>query len=243
LRRATGFQPVLGHGQDGRGTLRVAGEFELTIMRITLNLSPAASMRDRYALAWAIPAALAGIVALVFLVRATRREYREYSGIRSQVAELQARANDFSGQESAMRKKFDDPANRELLHQVKFVNTLINQRVISLTEVTSRVASFLPDDAHLTGIGLAAPKKPGDDYVVRIGISAKSEDAVESFINDMEDSPDFKDVSIINQGFSEEAAQPDKVVVVCTARYVPGTDLTTGKTSAEESTPNHKSDQ
>jgi len=128
-----------------------------------------------------------------------------------------------------------------LLKQSQFINKLIDQRELSLAELSARLAGLLPENAHLTGLALTSPKKPGDDYAVRMGITAKGEDAVETFINDLEDAPDFKDVSIINQGFQEDASQGPQVNLVCTARYLPGTDIGAEKPSAEESTPDHKS--
>jgi hypothetical protein len=80
----------------------------------------------------------------------------------------------------------------------------------------------------------------GDDYMIQMGITARNEDAVETFINDLEDSPDFKDVAIINQGFQEESSQPDQVNIMCSAHYLPGIDLSTGKMSEEESKPDSK---
>jgi hypothetical protein len=202
-------------------------------MRITLNLSPAASARDRYALAWAIPATLLGLAALVLLGRASLHEYRDYRGIQHQLTEVEARAEEYRSQEAAIRKKLEDPAYRELLIRAKFVNKLIDQRELSLTELSARLAGLLPEDAHLTGLALASPKKPGEDYVVRMGITAKGEDSVETFINDLEDAPDFKDVSILNQGFQEESSQAQQVNLICTARYLPGTDLSAEEPNAE----------
>jgi hypothetical protein len=193
-------------------------------MKITLNLSPAASARDRYALAWAIPATLVGLAALVFLSRASLREYREYREIQHQLADVQMHAEELSNREAEIRRKFEYPAYRDLLRQSRFVNNLIDQRELSLTELSARLAGLLPENAHLTGLALTSPKKPGDDYAVRMGITAKGEDAVETFVNDLEDSPDFKDVSIINQGFQEEASQGQQVSLVCTARYLPGVE-------------------
>ncbi|MGD0220927.1 MAG: hypothetical protein ABSF71_01210 [Terriglobia bacterium] len=193
-------------------------------MKITLNLSPAASMRDRFALVWAVPATLVGIAALVLLVRASLHEYRDYRGVQRQLLEVQARSDDFHKQEAAIRKKLEDPAYRQLLLQAKFVNKLIDQRELSLTQVNSRVAGLLPEDAQLTGLALMSPKKQGEDYTIRLGINATSEDAIETFINDLEDSADFKDVSIVNQGFQEDAAQGEEINVVCTARYLPGAE-------------------
>ena len=210
-------------------------------MKITLNLSAAASLRDRYALAWTIPVATVGLVVLVFLARASIHEYREYHTIQSQLVGVRARTVELRDQEAAIRGKFNDPVNRDLLHRAKFVNNLIGLKELSLTEVSARLAGLLPEDAHLTGLSLLSPKKPGDDYSIRMGITARNEDAIETFVNDLEDSPDFKDVSILNQGFQEQSSQPDEVNIVCTARYLPGIDVATGKLRAEESTSNSKS--
>lgn len=193
-------------------------------MKITLNLSPPSSARDRYALAWAIPATLLGLVGLVLLGRASFHEYRDYLGMQHQLSEVQFRADELRQQEADIRKKLTDPAYRELLIRAKFVNELIEQRLFSPSEVSTRLAGLLPEDAHLTGLALGAPKKPGEDYAVRMGITAKDEDAVQTFINDLEDSPDFKDVSILNQGFDKEASQGPQMNLVCTARYLPGAE-------------------
>jgi hypothetical protein len=193
-------------------------------MRITLNLSPRASLRDRYALAWSVPATLIGLAVLVLLGRASLHEYRDYRGIQQQVAEVQTRTGELSNQEAAIRRKLEDPAYRELLHKARFVNKLIDQRELSLTKLSARLAGLLPEDVHLTGLALIRPKNLGDDYVVRMGITAKGEDAFETFLNDLEDAPDFKDVSILNQGFQEDSSQGQQVSIVCTARYLPGAE-------------------
>lgn len=193
-------------------------------MRITLNLSLPESLRDRYALAWTIPATVLGCAALILLGRASLHEYRNYQSIQSQLVDVQSRSQELTRQEASIRNKFEDPASRQLLDQAKFVNGLIDQKELSLTQVTTRVAGLLPENAQLTGLGLTGPKRPGDDFMVRLGIDAKSEDAVETFINDLEDSADFKDVSIINQGFQEDTPQGEQVSVVCTARYLPGAE-------------------
>jgi len=205
-------------------------------MKITLNLSPAASARDRFALAWAVPATLAGLAALVLVGRITLREYRDYQGIQVQLADVQTRADELKGQEAAIRRKLAYPAYRDLLHRATFVNKLIDEREVSLSEISARIAGLLPEDARLSGLMLSSPKKPGDDYELRMGIIAKSEDAVDTLLNDLEDDAAFKDVAIINQGFSEEDQQ---VNLMCTAHYLPGVDdnLEAGSEAPEAGSP------
>jgi hypothetical protein len=56
---------------------------------------------------------------------------------------------------------------------------------------------------------------------VRFAVLGKSEKAVESFLNNLEDSKDFSDVIIRNQGFrGTEGNGPEQVALTCTARYV-----------------------
>ena len=131
-------------------------------MKITLNLSPAASPRDRYALAWAIPATVIGLAVAVWLYRATLGEFREYRTRQAQLLSAQARADDLRNQEVTLRKKLDDPTAQNLLRESNFINHLIAQRRLSLSALSARIAGLLPEDAHLTGLSLTSPKKmPG----------------------------------------------------------------------------------
>jgi hypothetical protein len=188
-------------------------------MRITLNLAVAESPRDRYALTWAVPATLVGLLGFVLLGVSIVRESRDYRAVRRQVVEIQQREEQLRAQGAEIRKELEKPEFRELLRQARFINTLIDQKQVSAAELATRLADFLPDEARLTGLTLSWQ---GGDLIVRMGISGKSEEALESFLGDLEDAPDFKDVTIINQGFQEEGAQPGQVSIACTARYLPG---------------------
>jgi len=202
-------------------------------MRITLNLSPSASVRDRFALVWAIPATVLGGALLVFLCRASLREFGEYRGFEEQLADVQARTSDLRNQEAALRQKLEGPAYKDLLRQAKFVNQLIDRRVLSLSALSARLAGLLPEEARLTGLSLTPPKQPGSDYVLRMAISAKGEDAIDTFLGDLEDAPDFKDVSILNQGFQEENTQGQDVKLLCTARFLPAAEMAVEEESVE----------
>ncbi len=188
-------------------------------MRITLNLSAADSTRNRYALVWGIPATLVGVLGLVLLGVSGNREYREFHGVQSQVAEVQQHEDDLRKKEAGIRKDLEKPEYRALLGEAKFVNTLIDQKQLSLTELSARIADLLPDEARLTGLALTSRE---GEIVVRMSISGKSEEAVETFLSDLEDAPDFKDVTIINQGFQEEGVQSGQVNIACAAHYLPG---------------------
>ena len=188
-------------------------------MRITLNLTVAESRRDRYALVWAIPATLLGLALLVLLGRWVLGEYSAYRTVQLQVADVQSHADELKKREAEIRKKLEDPALGDLLRNARFVNELIDQKQFSVAELAARLADLLPEDVHLTGLAMTSK---GGTLVLRMGVAARNEDALETFLNDLEDAPEFKDVAIINQGFQQESVQGSQVNVMLTARYVLG---------------------
>ena len=202
-------------------------------MRLTLNLSPSANLRERFALLWAIPATILGGALLFFLCRGSLREFHEYRSIEEQLKEVQAHAADLRSQEATLRRKLESSANEDLLRRAKFLNELIDQRVLSVPALSARLAGLLPESARLTTLSVESPKEPSGDYTLRMGISAKSEEAVDTFLGDLEDAPDFKDVSIINQGFQGESAETQEVNLICTARFLPGAELAMEEESQE----------
>jgi len=203
-------------------------------MHITLNLAPAESARDRYALAWGMPVALAGAAVLVLAGRGALHEFREYRDVARQVAEARQHVGDLRAQEEAVRRNFAEPANGELLRRANFVNLLIDQRRLSVAELCARLAELLPRDARLTGLALSASGEAANGYSIKLGIAAKSEEAVESFLNDLEDAADFREVAIINEGFLEESSQAGQVNITCTARYIPGSGIQTPAVRGQE---------
>jgi hypothetical protein len=188
-------------------------------MRVTLNLSVAPSVRERYALAWAVPATLVGLAGLVFLAASIVREYRIYRDVHRSLANHQETENRSRDREMALRKDLEQPQFREVLREAQFVNGLIGKKQVSLTELAAKVAKLLPGQVRLNGLALTPQ---GSDLVVRFIITGKNEETLETFLSNLEDSPDFIDVAIINQGFEQEGTAGGPVSIACTARYLVG---------------------
>ena len=195
-------------------------------MKIVLNLAIPPSAQERYALFWAIPATLLGATGLVFLLLFSVRSFREYKAVQKCVAEHQARENTLRAQEMALRKQLEDPESRRLLNDVQFVNDLIEKKRFSVAAMAADITDLIPDEVRLTGLALVPE---GQELTVRFVITGKSEEAIESFLSDLEDSPHFKDVAIIKQGFEEKGASTELENIACTAHYLPGEIEATGE--------------
>jgi Tfp pilus assembly protein PilN len=195
-------------------------------MKIVLNLAIPPSARERYALYWAIPATLLGVTGLAFLLLFTVRSYREYKAVQKSVAEQQGRENTLRDQEMALRKQLEEPASRRLLDDAQFVNALIEQKRVSLTGLAADITDLMPDEVRLTGLALVPE---GQELAVRFVITGKNEEALERFLSDLEDSPRFKDVAIVNQGFEQTGAASELENIACTAHYLPGESEASGE--------------
>ncbi len=195
-------------------------------MKVVLNLAIPPSARERYALYWAIPATLLGVAGLAFLLLFTVRSYREYKAVQKSVAEQQGRENTLRAQEMALRKQLEEPQSRRLLDDAQFVNELIEKKRVSLSSLATDITDLMPDEVRLTGLALVPE---GQELAVRFVITGKSEEAVERFLSDLEDSPHFKDVAIVNQGFEQTGAASELENIACTAHYLPGESEATGE--------------
>jgi Tfp pilus assembly protein PilN len=195
-------------------------------MKVVLNLAIAPSARERYALYWAIPATLLGVTGLAFLLLFTVRSFRAYRAVQKSVAEHQGLENTLRAQEMALRKQLEEPESRRLLDDVQSVNALIEEKRFSLTGLAADITDLIPDEVRLTGLALAPE---GQELAVRFVITGKSEEAIERFLSNLEDSPHFKDVAIINQGFEQAAGASELENIACTAHYLAGESEASGE--------------
>jgi len=188
-------------------------------MKVELNLAQAESPRERYALAWALPALIFGLASLVYLGHSATRELRRFRSVHASLVRLEVQDRSLRERETTLRRDLEQPQFREIYRQVQFVNGLIEKKSLAPTELAARVTKLLPDGARLSGLALF---QRDEQMTVRFTIHAKSVEAVESFVSNLEDSPDFKDPVIANQGFQEEGAAAGELTASCSARYLPG---------------------
>ena len=191
-----------------------------------MNLAIPPRAGERYALYWAIPATLLGVTGLAFLLLFTVRSFREYRAVRKSVAELQGRENTLRAQETALRKQLEEPDSRRLVDDSQFVNALIEEKRITLTGLATDITDLIPDEVRLTGLALVPE---GQELAVRFVITGKSEEAIELFLSNLEDSVHFKDVAIINQGFEQTGTASELENIACTAHYLAGESEASGE--------------
>jgi hypothetical protein len=188
-------------------------------MKISLNLAHVPSRRERYALACAIPVAVLGTAGLVVLSMLAVRNVREYRRVQEDTSRLEAKSRTLVQHEEALRKDLDQPQSRTIFREAQFVNSLLEAKKLSAAELTWKVSKLMPSTVRLSSFSLKLVK---DQPEVAFEIEARDAKAVEAFLTALEDSPDFQDVAMTNQGFQEAGTEGEPVTIRCTARYVGG---------------------
>ncbi|HEV3279668.1 MAG TPA: hypothetical protein VG860_22965 [Terriglobia bacterium] len=188
-------------------------------MRVNLNLARDQGFRQRHLVAWSVPTLLVALVLLLRMIVGAQANWGEYRTVRASADKEVGRQNELLVREAQLARKLDEPDNRALLHEVQFINYLIDERRLSFGELTDKVTALLPPQARLSGLSM--PDASGDP-VVHFAIEGSGEEPVETFLTNLENSPDFKDVIITNQGFEEKESGGAPVSITCNARYVGG---------------------
>ncbi len=188
-------------------------------MKVTLNLAIPPSPRERYAFAWGIPAVFLALLVSAYLGLSTARSVRENREVQRERLKLQEREASLIKDEAEIRRDLDQPKSRKVLGTAQFFNALIDRKAFSLTEFAAKVTQLLPGSVRLTSLSLS---QEGADRVARFVVAGSSEEAVENFLIHLEDSPDFKDVALLDQGVEQGSAAGEQVAITCTARYVRG---------------------
>lgn len=187
-------------------------------MKVSLNLATVPSRHERYGLSWAVPVVLLGAAGLVVFSVLGAGNVREYQNVQKDISRLEERTKALAQRETALREALNQPSFQEVLREAQFVNSLIESKKLSAAGLTWKVSKLMPEAVRLSAFSLTAKGEP----TVRFSVVARDEQAVETFVTALEDSPDFRDVSIVNQGFETSGPEEGPVTVICTARYVGG---------------------
>lgn len=188
-------------------------------MKVYFNLAVASERRERYALAWAVPTLVVSLLVLLWLAGSGVRYMGRAHRAERSLADLQTQEAALKSKEASLRRQIDRPEYRTLVQKTEFVNQLISERQFSLTDLTSKVSRLLPPAARLSGLALASAstEKPEVQFVVM----GKDEQAIETFLSNLEGSKDFSDVLIKTQGVrGGSGGGPQELALVCTATYL-----------------------
>jgi Tfp pilus assembly protein PilN len=185
-------------------------------MKVTLNLAALPGRRERYALAWSVPLAVLGAAGFVLLARFAVVNVREYQKVQKEIVRLEDQNRQLAHQEDELRKIVGQPEYQTISSEAQYVNSLIEAKKISVADLILKVSKLMPDTVHLSGLS----RSESQGTSVRFSVVGRDEEALETFLTALEDSPDFQDVAVVNEGIQTQGDASTPMTITCTARYM-----------------------
>ncbi len=165
---------------------------------------------------WAVPALVMVGLFLARGVYVAGRDFLQVRRVEKSVLEYQGQISILRDRANRAQQMLVRPSTRELERKADFLNSLIDQKQVSLSEVTLKMSRLLPDEARLAGLS-AVPTKTIPQ--VRVSVEGKTVEAVDTFLDNLEQSPDFSDIIVTGQAFEKPGPQGPLVALKCTAYY------------------------
>ncbi|MGH9352641.1 MAG: hypothetical protein ACRD2G_10850 [Terriglobia bacterium] len=186
-------------------------------MKVRVNLAQPEKWRERTVYVWAPILILGGSVLLVYLIFASARQFAEYRKVDRAVVRYEAEVHETKTKGIHLTAVLRQPQTLKLYAQINFLNSLIEQKKLSLSGLTLKVAKFLPSQVRITGLALAETTK---GPVIEISVEGAVNQVTGAFLNNLEASPDFEGVTVLDQSFGAENQPGNLVSLTCSARYI-----------------------
>jgi Tfp pilus assembly protein PilN len=183
-------------------------------MQLRLNLSTAPRENKRPFIAGA---SLLGAIALILLAILSHQAYESWRAnrdIRQNIAQLERQIQASEQKQSALETYFRTPQAQQVLDRAGFLNSLIDERSFPWTKVFADLGETLPAGVRVVSI---SPRLDHGRALVKLTVSAMSDDAKVKFLQTLERSKDFAEIQVQAEHREHESTN---ILVDLTAWYV-----------------------
>lgn len=187
---------------------------------IRTNLATRPFYNDRAVRVWLLAAAAVVLAATVFNVSQVLRYSSSNTELGVQAANDEARAADLRARASRLRGSVDATQVASVSVDARQANDLIDRRTFSWTELFNSFERTLPDDVRITGVRPAVDRSR--NIVLSIGVLAKSVDAVNQFMENLDATGVFLDL----RSRQERTTENDEIESSLEAIYRPSPPAT-----------------
>jgi type IV pilus assembly protein PilN len=189
-------------------------------MRIDINLATRPYEDSRqFWIYWGTGLALLSIATALLLFMTVTGLIRA-SGDRAQIAKLEQQIAAYDREKAQAVAVLNQPQNRELRDQSRFLNELFERKAFSWTRVFEDLEQVMP--AHLRVISIH-PNVSGDNNVtIRLMVGGESQIQALDLVRKMENSQHFKQTKIIRaDAVTDNNGEGDRVRAEIEAAYTP----------------------
>lgn len=179
-------------------------------MKLQLNIATAPQANNRPFIAGVV---LTGAVALLALLALSYQAYATWQAniqLRSDTARLEQQVQRLQSQQQVLKAYFSRKDVQQIRERAEFLNSLIGERSFPWTRVFMDLENTLPPGVRVVSI---SPKLVNGRAQVSMVIGASSDESKVRFLEAIEESKNFSDVTVNDEKTVEQPGTSDRIVI------------------------------
>lgn len=176
-------------------------------MKLRLNIATSPQENNRPFIAGAVLIGAVALVTLVILARQTYVTWQSNIQLRSETARLEAQIAKKQVEQQQLKAYFDRKDVQQIRDRADFLNSLISERTFPWTKIFMDLENTLPPGVRVVSI---APKLVNGRADVEMVIGASSDESKQRFLEAIEKSKDFSDITVDDEKTSDQSGNPDR---------------------------------
>jgi Tfp pilus assembly protein PilN len=185
-------------------------------MKLRLNVATSPQENNRPFIAGAAFIGAIAFIALLILSRETYVKWQSNLQLRSDTARLEQQIQSDEARQQELAAYFKTTQAQEVLDRADFLNSLISERSFPWTKIFMDLEATLPPGVHVVSI---APKLVNGRAEVSMVVGASSDASKIQFLEALEKSKNFSDVTEDDERASDQPGEADRIVVRLDFQY------------------------
>src|SRR6202142_3325212 len=162
-------------------------------MKLRLNLATKPLENKRPFLALTGTLGALGILLLLLLSHGAFKSWRANRDLRLEIAHREAEIQSYKQKQAALQDYFRSAQAQQVLDRAAFLNSLIGERSFPWTKIFMDLGETLPPGVRVISI---SPRLDNGRALVKLTVSAMSDDSKVKFLKALENSKDFADIQV-----------------------------------------------
>lgn len=196
-------------------------------MRLNVNLAtrPYEDV-GRFLLRWG-SLTLALALVTVGLVYYSIHNWRESSDVNRQIARMHDEMNRLDQAREAAIATLNQPENKAVADQSKFLNNVIQRKALSWTRIFMDLERIMPNQLHV--VSITPELNQQNQLLIHLQVAGESRDRAIDLVRRMEESPTFRQAQLHSETMGKGQGGEGGVQFEITSLYVPGAPETPEK--------------
>lgn len=186
-------------------------------MKIELNLARPPRRLDSSAIIWAPALIVIAALVLARILLSSWTAFGQFRQVHKSVLRYQAETAELQTKEAQAWQALHRPPVLRLYRQIGFLNSLIDEKKVSLSALASRVTRLLPTQTRLSSLAVGQAEAGGP--LVQFSVEGEQE-GVYAFLSNLEQSPDFGAPAVKSEAIEQQGPDKGLVVLTCSAQYL-----------------------